>query len=137
MQWLLACMGVSACLLAALALPETIHVRGIEKIISESRIACAFKKVDEEGGDAGRKERWVWVWMNPLRPIQLLRFPNVLAIVSSFYHTVLILVSEEPHTEPQLILRPSHDLWYVSLPDLSKFAYSLTSCFVLQLFSCL
>jgi MFS family permease len=65
-QWLLAGMGAVA-LGAALLLPETIHVRGVDRLTAES--------------DTGTRRRFVWVWVNPLRAVNLLRYPNVLAIV--------------------------------------------------------
>jgi hypothetical protein len=73
MQWLLAAMGVVAFGLTFFYLPETIHVKGIDKILAS--------KVDAK---SGQQKRWMWVWLNPLRPLGLLRYPNVLAIVSVF-----------------------------------------------------
>ncbi|EIN13032.1 MFS general substrate transporter [Punctularia strigosozonata HHB-11173 SS5] len=91
MQWLLAGAGLIALGLSFL-LPETIHSRGIDKIIEEREVlrrtasrasekrACA----DKSGNGFARFLRWrrrvAWVWVDPLRPVRLLRYPNVLAI---------------------------------------------------------
>jgi hypothetical protein len=101
MQWLLAGVGVIAFALSFL-LPETIHSRGIDKIIDERNarrgisapcngIPMASKDIHQAPGSSftgfvSRFQRWrhqiVWIWVDPLRPVRLLRYPNVLAIVS-------------------------------------------------------
>ncbi|KAF8581941.1 MFS general substrate transporter [Ramaria rubella] len=68
-QYLLAAMGSVCFLLILFILPETIPVRGIDRLRQEKP-----------------NKRWLWVWLNPLRPLKLLRHRNVLAmsITSSF-----------------------------------------------------
>jgi hypothetical protein len=82
-QWLLAGMGAaSSC--AAFFLPETIHVRGVDKIVAERearRVADGKAAVEGAESQRNKKRAFVWVWVNPLRSIGLLRYPNVLAIV--------------------------------------------------------
>ncbi|KAF8584881.1 MFS general substrate transporter [Ramaria rubella] len=68
-QYLLAAMGAACFLLILFVLPETSHHRGIDRLQQENP-----------------HKRWLWVWLNPLRPLKLLRHRNILAIslTSSF-----------------------------------------------------
>jgi hypothetical protein len=70
-QYLLAAMGALVFAMTALFLPETSHRLGIDEVRA-SRASQGTKE----------SNRWVWVWLNPLRPLRLLRYRNVLAIVS-------------------------------------------------------
>jgi MFS family permease len=77
MQWLLAAMGALSVVLTFIALPETIHVRGIDKVLEERRA--------QVGSASGKVQKFVWVWLDPLRPVRLLKYPNILAIVSAIF----------------------------------------------------
>ncbi|KAF8590682.1 MFS general substrate transporter [Ramaria rubella] len=68
-QYLLAAMGVACFLLIFFVLPETSHHRGVDRLQQDKP-----------------HKRWLWVWLNPLRPLKLLRHRNILAIslTSSF-----------------------------------------------------
>ncbi|KAF7981267.1 hypothetical protein HWV62_34157 [Athelia sp. TMB] len=68
-QYLLAAMGLLTFVFAIVFLPETSHSRGIDEMKAAGRKGFC-------GTD--------WVWLNPLRPLGLLRFKHVLAIVSFF-----------------------------------------------------
>jgi MFS family permease len=85
MQWTLAAMGVLSFVLTIIFLPETIHVKGIDKVIAERKRVAAKNGKEDATMDKPMKPKFVWVWLNPLRPLALLKYPNVLAIVSSFY----------------------------------------------------
>lgn len=61
MQWLLAGMGAFAVLLTAVFLPETAWTR-----------QCLQDR------PSSGKQRFRWVWLDPIRPIWLLRYPNIL-----------------------------------------------------------
>jgi hypothetical protein len=51
-------------------LPETSHSRGVDRL-----------RASRYGNDNAAKKQWVWVWLNPLKPLALLKHRNVLAIV--------------------------------------------------------
>jgi MFS family permease len=74
-QWLLAGLGAVA-LGVSMLLPETIHVKGIDRVIS------ARREAQIKAGQPARDSKFIWVWVNPLRSVKLLKYPNVLAIVS-------------------------------------------------------
>ncbi|KAF7974263.1 hypothetical protein HWV62_13048 [Athelia sp. TMB] len=68
-QYLLAAMGLLTFVFAIVFLPETSHSRGIDEMKAAGRKGFC-------GTD--------WVWLNPLRPLGLLRFKHVLAIGPRF-----------------------------------------------------
>ncbi|KAF8590676.1 MFS general substrate transporter [Ramaria rubella] len=72
-QYLLAAMGLFCFILTVVFLPETSHHLGID----------ALKSANVRHG---KKPRWMFEWLNPLKPLKLLRYRNVLAIslTSSF-----------------------------------------------------
>ncbi|KAK4047439.1 hypothetical protein OIO90_006184 [Microbotryomycetes sp. JL221] len=114
MQWLLCAMGVSGTILCFFFLPETCHQRGVELIRAERQIdnirnkrdkkVSSNEKKQEEGPEVDVKLPWykdfVWVWMNPIRPLRLLMLPHILALSlnSSFVlmstYTVLVPLSQ-------------------------------------------
>lgn len=68
MQWLLTGMGGLAVLLTAVGLPETAWTR-----------QCQHDAIPDDERKGWR--RWWpyrWVWLDPLRPVWLLRYPNIL-----------------------------------------------------------
>ncbi|KZO96853.1 MFS general substrate transporter, partial [Calocera viscosa TUFC12733] len=67
MQWLLCAMGGLAFTFIVLFLPETAHARGV--------VAEMEKRRRE-----GKQTRFVWVWLDPIKPVWLLRYGNVLTI---------------------------------------------------------
>ncbi|EJU03028.1 MFS general substrate transporter [Dacryopinax primogenitus] len=67
MQWLLCAMGGLAAGLVLFLLPETAHSRGV--------VAELEKRKRE-----GKRSRFVWVWLDPIKPVWLLRYKNVLVI---------------------------------------------------------
>lgn len=71
-QFILAGMGTVCFLLMLFVLPETSHTRGIDK---------ARKALGPHA-----KDKFIWVWINPLKPLDLLKQKSVLAIslTSSF-----------------------------------------------------
>jgi MFS family permease len=77
MQWLLACMGVLSFVFTIIALPETIHKRGIDKILEDRRL--------RNGDTSGPSKKFTWVWLDPSRSLRLLKHYNILAIVSIFF----------------------------------------------------
>ena len=71
-------MGTCCFTLVLFFLPETSHSRGVDLLRASRR------------GEA--KKTWIWVWQNPLRPLKLLKYRNILAIVSNilFYFLPLL-----------------------------------------------
>ncbi|KAF8519191.1 major facilitator superfamily domain-containing protein [Gautieria morchelliformis] len=76
-QYLLAAMGTCSFLSILFFLPETSHSRRADSL--------SASQPGEDKTPQSRKQ-WGWVWLNPLRPLALLKYRNVLAIsmTSSF-----------------------------------------------------
>ena len=71
MQYILFICGLLAFFLVMLFLPETIQTRSMED-----------KMTEMTKGSAPRRK---WVWLNPFRPLSLLRSPNIMATVRSSF----------------------------------------------------
>ncbi|KAF9046832.1 MFS general substrate transporter [Hymenopellis radicata] len=74
MQFILAGAGFLGFICIFLFFPETSHpgMRGIDKL-------RGTRQIEDQGGSLKEKHS-VWVWVNPLRPLWLLRSPNLLAV---------------------------------------------------------
>ena len=77
MQLLLFLMGLAAFLSVVTFLPETIHpgTRGIDVVHAH--------ELRDRSGAPGKTRRWRFVWLNPFKPIHLLRGPVILFVVSA------------------------------------------------------
>ncbi|KAF8920192.1 MFS general substrate transporter [Mucidula mucida] len=75
MQFILAGAGFLGFVCIFLFFPETSHpgVRGIEKLRQT-------RQIEEDQGGSLKENHLGWVWVNPLRPLWLLRSPNLLAV---------------------------------------------------------
>jgi predicted MFS family arabinose efflux permease len=73
--WLQGALGVLAVVLVVAFLPETAHYRLCQSM------------------EKGKRAKQLWSWMNPMRILTLMRYPNLLAVVCFPYSSFLASVS--------------------------------------------
>lgn len=91
-------MGALTFTFAVIFLPETSHDRGIDKM-----------RADGKKGWRGTE----WVWLNPLRPLELLKLRNNLAIVSCNSFIADTIANCSQNVESKLIVHLTNNLLQV------------------------
>lgn len=80
-QYLLAAMGTCVFMMMFFLLPETSHSRGVDRL----------REIQASEGKTAKKQ-WIWVWLNPLGPLKLLKYRNVLVIVGQIIIRCLVII---------------------------------------------
>ncbi len=103
MQFILAGAGFLGFVCIFLFFPETSHpgVRGIEK-------PRQTRQIEEDQGGSLKENHLGWVWVNPLRPLWLLRSPNLLAVTIAGLAVLLtdyVLMTPLPYVFVSLVVK--------------------------------